>query len=279
LALGVDIAASLLDRAREHALDARVDNIEFQHADVQSSDLGVARFDGAFSRFGVMCFADPVPAFTNVARSLKPGGVLSFVCWQAVTSNDWMFVSAQAAVSVLGTVPEMPALDAPGPFSLTDQNRVRTILDSAGFHNIDIKAHDDLMRTQPSALQNRRTRRCGWALCNGCSRVSTPRPLSGSEPPSKRRCGPAYGTARSRSPAPFSSSAPKPDMKAQRVGRVRSRILHLSSGCTRRSALSDHREERPGATAPLFLLSVGPITTGVAREPAIWVARTFGFLA
>ena len=68
-------------------------------------------------------------------------------------------------------------------------------------------------------------------------------------------------------------------MKAQRVGRVRSRILHLSSVCTRRSALSDHREERPGATAPLFLLSVGPITTGVAREPAIWVARTFGFLA
>ena len=74
------------------------------------------------------------------------------VCWQAVTSNDWMFVSAQAAVSVLGTVPEMPAPDAPGPFSLSDQNRVRTILDSAGFHNIDITAHDDLTRMRAECI-------------------------------------------------------------------------------------------------------------------------------
>ncbi len=146
-AVGVDIAAVLLDRAREHAADAGIANIEFQHADVQSSDLGAARFDGAFSRFGVMFFADPVAAFTNVHRTLRPGAVLSFVCWQPVTSNDWMLVPAQAAVSVLGTAPEMPAPDVPGPFSLSDQNRVRIILDSAGFHNIDIKAHDDLMRT------------------------------------------------------------------------------------------------------------------------------------
>jgi SAM-dependent methyltransferase len=151
-ALGVAIAAALLDRAREHALDARIDNIEFQHADVQSSDLGLARFHGAFSRFGVMFFADPVAAFTNVARLLKPGGVLSFVCWQAVTSNEWMFVPAQAAVSVLGIMPEMPALNAPGPFSLSDQNRVRTILESGGFHNIDIRGHDDLMRTPAEGI-------------------------------------------------------------------------------------------------------------------------------
>jgi SAM-dependent methyltransferase len=146
-AVGVDIAAALLDRAREHAADAGIANIEFQQADVQSSDLGVARFDGGFSRFGVMFFADPVAAFINVHRSLKPGAVLSFVCWQPVTSNDWMLVPAQAAVSVLGIAPEMPAPDAPGPFSLSDQDRVKLILDSAGFHNLDIKAHDDLMRT------------------------------------------------------------------------------------------------------------------------------------
>jgi SAM-dependent methyltransferase len=146
-AVGVDITAALLDRARDHAVAAGLTNIEFHHADVQSSDLGSARFDGAFSRFGVMFFADPVAAFTNVRGSLKPGGVLSFACWQPLTSNDWMLVPAQAAVSVVGTPPEMPAPDAPGPFSLSDQVRVRTILASAGFRNIDIKAHDDPMRT------------------------------------------------------------------------------------------------------------------------------------
>jgi ubiquinone/menaquinone biosynthesis C-methylase UbiE len=43
----VDIAAALLARAREHRAAARIDNVEFLHADVQSSDLGRAQFDGA----------------------------------------------------------------------------------------------------------------------------------------------------------------------------------------------------------------------------------------
>jgi len=144
-AVGFDISAPLLERAREHAAGASVDNVELQHADVQSSDLGAARFDGAFSRFGVMFFADPVAAFSNVHRALKPGSVLSFACWQAVTSNEWMLVPAMAAVSVLGTLPEMPGPDAPGPFSMADPDRTRKILESAGFHDIDIAGHSDTM--------------------------------------------------------------------------------------------------------------------------------------
>ena len=150
--IGVDIAAALLERAQEHAGAAGVDNVEFQHGDVQSSDIGRARFDGGFSRFGVMFFADPVAAFTNVHRSLKPPAVLSFACWQPVTSNEWMLVPAQAAASVLGTPPEMPAPDAPGPFSLSDPNRIQRILASAGFHQVDINGHDDLVRTRAEGI-------------------------------------------------------------------------------------------------------------------------------
>jgi SAM-dependent methyltransferase len=152
LAVGVDIAAALLDRAREHAADAGIDNVEFRHADVQSSDLGQAGFDGAYSRFGVMFFADPVAAFSNVGRSLKSGAVLSFACWQPLTSNDWMLVPTQAAVSVLGTPPEMPAVGEPGPFSLSDPEGVTNILKSAGFHDVDIKAHGDLLRTPADGI-------------------------------------------------------------------------------------------------------------------------------
>jgi SAM-dependent methyltransferase len=145
--LGIDIAVALLERAREHAAAAGIDNIDFRHADAQSDDLGRGRFDGAFSRFGVMFFADPVAAFANIHRCLKPGAVLSFVCWQPISSNQWMFIPAQAAVSVLGTPPEMTAPDTPGPFSLSDKDRVGRVVGSARFHSIDIKAHDDLIRT------------------------------------------------------------------------------------------------------------------------------------
>jgi SAM-dependent methyltransferase len=144
-AVGVDISAPLLERAREHARAAGIDNVDLQHADVQSSDIGRGRFDGAFSRFGVMFFADPVAAFTNVHEALKPGAALSFACWQPVTSNEWMLVPALAAVSVLGTLPEMPAPDAPGPFSLCDPDRTRKLLESAGFHEVDIVGHSDML--------------------------------------------------------------------------------------------------------------------------------------
>lgn len=145
--VGFDIATAMLERARENAAAAGVGNVSFEHADVQSSDIGNGRFDGAFSRFGVMFFADPVRAFTNVKRALKPGGRLSFACWQAVTSNEWMLLPGMAAVSVLGAMPEMPAPDAPGPFSLADPDRTRKILESAGFHGVDIAAKEDMMST------------------------------------------------------------------------------------------------------------------------------------
>ena len=151
-ALGVDIAAALLERAREHASGAAIDNIDFQHADVQSSDVGRARFDGAFSRFGVMFFANPEAAFANIHRSLKPGAVLSFVCWQRVTFNEWMFVPAQAAASVLGSPPEIPDPYAPGPFSLSDEDRVKHLLGAARFHRIEIKAHQDLIHTRAEGI-------------------------------------------------------------------------------------------------------------------------------
>ncbi|HET6875067.1 MAG TPA: class I SAM-dependent methyltransferase [Acidimicrobiales bacterium] len=141
--LGVDIAAAMLERGREHAAAAGISNIAFEHADVQSTDLGAARFDGAFSRFGVMFFADPTAAFTNVHRALKPGGFLSFACWQGALDNEWMSVPTIAAVGVLGTMPEMPGPEEPGPFSLADPDRVTAVLGAAGFSDIDILAHAD----------------------------------------------------------------------------------------------------------------------------------------
>jgi SAM-dependent methyltransferase len=150
--LGVDIAAAMLERGREHAAAAGISNITFAHADVQSSDLGAARFDGAFSRFGVMFFADPAAAFTNVHRALKAGSILSFVCWQGALANEWMSVPALAAVGVLGTMPEMPGPEEPGPFSLADPARVTALLGEAGFSGIDIVAHDDQVHTTEAQI-------------------------------------------------------------------------------------------------------------------------------
>ena len=89
-AVGVDISAGMLARARERAARSGTGNVEFVYADVQVHELGEALFDAAYSRFGVMFFADPVAAFANIRKALRPGAVLSFVCWQSVFDNEWM---------------------------------------------------------------------------------------------------------------------------------------------------------------------------------------------
>lgn len=152
--VGVDIAAAMFERARQHIADAGIDNVELVHADAQSSTLGRERFDGGYSRFGVMFFSDPVAAFENVRSALKPGALLSFVCWQPLPANDWMLVPAQAAATVLGALPEKPAADAPGPFSLSEPGRVDRILDAAGFLDIDVAAQDDSLVIPHSGISD-----------------------------------------------------------------------------------------------------------------------------
>jgi len=139
--VGVDISAEMLARGRERA--AGLGNVEFVHADVQVYDLGEARFDAAYSRFGVMFFADPVAAFANVRRALRPGGVLSFVCWQGVFDNEWMLVPGAAVAGVTGSLPPMPGPDEPGPFALADPGRVHAVLGAAGFGSVEVVPHAD----------------------------------------------------------------------------------------------------------------------------------------
>lgn len=141
--VGLDISAEMLARGRERAARSGARNIEFLHADVQAHDFGTSRFDAAYSRFGVMFFIDPVAAFGNVCRALRPGGALSFVCWQGVFENEWLLIPGAAAASVTGSLPPMPSPTEPGPFSLADPDRVREVLDAAGFSSIAIEPHSD----------------------------------------------------------------------------------------------------------------------------------------
>ena len=146
-AVGVDISDEMLMRAQEHAEAAGTENVSFVHADAQVHDLGDAAFDAAYSRFGVMFFADPVAAFGNIRRALKPGGSLGFVCWQSVFDNEWMFVPGAAAMAATGTTPPLPGPEEPGPFAFADAGRMRSILEKAGFSDIDVVARNDVVVT------------------------------------------------------------------------------------------------------------------------------------
>jgi SAM-dependent methyltransferase len=136
--VGLDLSAPMLDVAQRRA--AGMTHLRFVQADAQTASFPEP-FDAAFSRFGVMFFAEPVAAFANIAACLRPGGRLAFVCWRAAAENPWMTVPLQAA---LRHVPPPPPDDpeAPGPFAFASATRLRTVLESAGFENIEISPCD-----------------------------------------------------------------------------------------------------------------------------------------
>lgn len=142
--LGVDISQPLLEVARKRG--AGTPGVSFSEGDAQVATFEPAGFDGAFSRFGVMFFADPPAAFRNIGQALKPGGRLAFVCWRRPDENPVMVLPMTVAASRLP--PELaarpgPPGEGPGPFAFADPARIRTILTAAGFEDIEIKPHDE----------------------------------------------------------------------------------------------------------------------------------------
>lgn len=138
--LGIDLSAPMLAVARRR-LDASGGPATFRIADAETADLGAGTFDAAFSRFGVMFFADPVAAFANIRKALKPTGRLAFVCWRPLAENAWQKVPLEAARPVLPPLAESDPL-APGPFAFADPARVRTILGAAGFADVAVSRFD-----------------------------------------------------------------------------------------------------------------------------------------
>ena len=138
--VGVDVSAAVLAYAKRAATGC--ERVRFVRGDAQVFPFEPASVDAAFSRFGVMFFADPTAAFINIRRSLRPNGRLAFACWRALEENPLDMLPLVAAAPHL---PPQPAHDpnAPGPFAFADPDRVREILARAGFAEIEIRAHDE----------------------------------------------------------------------------------------------------------------------------------------
>ena len=136
--LGVDVSAPMLARAAERASAAGLAQARFECADAQTHRFA-GDADLVFSRFGVMFFAEPETAFANLRSALAPGGRIAFACWQELQRNPWMFVPVTAAAPHLEL--QRPSPGAPGPFAMADPERVRAILDAAGFVDADLEDH------------------------------------------------------------------------------------------------------------------------------------------
>ncbi|MEU9144567.1 class I SAM-dependent methyltransferase [Streptomyces sp. NPDC048349] len=136
-ALGLDLSGPMLERARSSALREGRGNVSFVQGDAQVHTFEDGAFDVVISRYGMTFFTDPVTAFANLHRALRPGGRLAFICAAEAGANEWL--RAMASLEHILPLRGFGLPGAPGMFSLTEPDRIRALLTASGFAGVGVQ--------------------------------------------------------------------------------------------------------------------------------------------
>jgi ubiquinone/menaquinone biosynthesis C-methylase UbiE len=137
-----DLSIGMLDGAREAAAARGLTNVEFREADASALPFDDASFDSVSCRFGFMFFPDLAAAAREIARVLRPGGVVSTSVWAGPEANEWAVVPMMVIAGVVDVSPPPP--DAPGLFRCAAPGFVPELFRGAG---LDVLAEDDVAVT------------------------------------------------------------------------------------------------------------------------------------
>jgi len=139
--LGLDCCDAFLEKGRRDAAAEGLDHVRFVAADVQTHRFE-PEFDFAFSRFGMMFFANPVAAMRNVRSAMRPGATLMFITWRVLEDNPWLAVPKAVVLRHLPPPGENAQTCGPGPFSMANPDVVRAQLAAAGFTDVAFERLD-----------------------------------------------------------------------------------------------------------------------------------------
>ena len=136
--IGIDLSRKLIDSAIKSARERAIENVIFVEADAAGYRFPCPQ-DLIISRCGVMFFGDLEAAFSNLRSGLARTGRILLVVWRAPEQNEWYQFPVHCAAAFSDQQPEHDP-DAPGAFTLADPSKVKQILESAGFRNIQLRA-------------------------------------------------------------------------------------------------------------------------------------------
>lgn len=129
-----DLAAGMLEIAKENARKAGIPNFEIQVCDVSELPFADNSFDIISCRLGFMFFPDMQMAAKELTRVLKPGGRITTSVWSGPEKNFWI-------TAIGGTINKnmeitAPPEGAPGMFRCAKPGFIATIFKEAGLKNI-----------------------------------------------------------------------------------------------------------------------------------------------
>ena len=135
---GVDINPGMI------AVAARTQRVRWAQADAARLPFPDGGFDRVLCQAGLQFVPDRLGALREMRRVLRPGGRVALLVWRALHHSPGFAALADALQAVVG--PEAAAVMR-APFVFGDDPRpLVTLLDSAGFGDVDVQARAGTVR-------------------------------------------------------------------------------------------------------------------------------------
>src|SRR5262249_7142464 len=125
-----DVVEKMVDIARARAKARHLANVRTQVLDLEDIAQPDGAYDGVLCREGLMFALDPARAVRELHRVLRPTGRAAVAVWATRQDNPWLGVLLDAITDVTGLV--LPPPGVPGPFALSDRDRLRRLFVDAG---------------------------------------------------------------------------------------------------------------------------------------------------
>ena len=144
--IGVDLAARLLDRARDKAKALGLSNVEFRCADMTSLGYPNGHFDTVVSVFSIFFVPDMEGLVRELWRMVGPGGKLAVTTW-----GPRIFEPAYTRwlVAIKRERPDLHSAFNPWD-RITDIESVRRLLRDGGVSNAEVVAEDGFQTLRSS---------------------------------------------------------------------------------------------------------------------------------
>ena len=131
--LATDLNEAMVEFAKSRR--GSLTNVVFEQADALALPFGDESFDAVVCQFGVMFFPDKARGMAEMARVLRPGGLLAFNVWDSPRHNPIVEVG-------LETMGRFFEADPPSfmkmPFGYCDIDPIKDLIQGIGFASFDV---------------------------------------------------------------------------------------------------------------------------------------------
>lgn len=130
----IDFSERMVQILRQSVGANELNNVDVRCGDAQALPYADASFDAAFSMFGLMFFPDRRKGFSEIYRTLKPGGRTVVSSWAPVSESSAMIAMFGALRAINPDIPE-PRTNLE---SLENRDLFATELANAGFTDVAV---------------------------------------------------------------------------------------------------------------------------------------------